>query len=354
MIRMRLHSTLTLAVLGLLWNVPAIRASEIDRMWMANLAKSERLQLRAYGQALSTGQMPYDGLTRMRQEMTRQGFYFEQGSASPVAGNMHIRPLLAWDPNINGGVLQDRFVLNDLMFEAAPAFRAKSGLVVGMSVGGLTRYAWDEGRLVELRGATEFGWSPAHEIYRTDAILSACSRNHLENWNFLDLCASSRHYWRELGTWSTYQASAELSTIVSAANSLHEISLRSSWDSTEDANYSQIDITLESVWSTAVTELNVAIGKRDSDPLSLYDSVSASVGWFALGRSWNIDTRIQRSGGGRFLGIPREDRVRGLGIATNLRPETSLRLGYLNSRSTAGTANYDQVTLDIRFDHLRW
>lgn len=351
---MRLRNSLPLISAGLLSSMLPLCADEIDRMWVAELAKSERLRLRAYGQALSTRQMPHTGLARMRQDMVQQGYYSDKGALSPVARDMHVRPLLAWDGNINGGVLQDRFVINGLIFEADPEIRAKSGLVVGISVGGLLRYAWDEGQIVEIRGATELGWSPEHEISRTDVMLSICSRNHLAGWNFLDLCATNRHYWRELGNASTDQASAEISRIVSMPNSIHEVSLSYSWEFTAKDTHNQLAVSVESIWDTVVTEVSVAIADPRSGAAALRNNASASASWFAYDRSWSIDVWMQQSEGSRFLGTPRKDDVRGIGIAADLRPGASLRLGYWDSRSTAGVANYDQVTLDVRFDHLRW
>jgi len=351
---MRLRDGVGLAFAILLMNAPPVFGGEIERMWVADLAGSERLGLLAYGEALSTGQMPRPGLARMRQEMTRQGYYFAGGPPSRVAGNIQVGPLLAWEGNINGGVLQDRFAIGGLIFQADPEFRAKSGLIAGISAGGLLRYAWAEGRLVEMRGAAELGWSPEHEISRTDLMLSICSRNHLAGWNFLDLCAIRRYHGRELGNASTDQASAEISRIVSAPNSIHEVSLRYAWESTADKNERQVGVSIESIWDRAVTEIAVAIGDPFSDAGFLRDRIDASVAWFAHDRSWSLDVWMQRSEGDMFLGVPRKDRLRGIGIATDLRPGTSLRLGYLDSSSTAGIANYDYVTLDLRFGYLRW
>jgi len=351
---MRLRESLQLAVAVLLVNAQPGGTDEIDRMWVAELASSERLRLRAYGQALSTGQLPRQGLARMRQDLIQQGYYFGGMPLSQVAGSMQVGPLLAWDGNINGGVLQDRFVLNGFVFEADPEFRAKSGVVAGLSAGGLLRYAWREGRLVEVRAATELGWSPKHEISRTDLTLSLCSRNHLAGWNFLDLCATSRHYWRELGDGSITQASAEMSRIVSTPNSIHEIGFRYVWEATSDTRQGQVAVSLESIWDRAVTSISLAIGDDFSGSSFPRDRIDASIGWIVLGRNRSLDAWAQRAEGGMFLGVPRVDHARGVGIATDLSPGTSLRLGYLDSRSTAGIANYDQVTLDIRFDYLRW
>lgn len=351
---MRFPDALRLAVTVLLLGVQAVPADEIDRMRAAGLSGSERLRLRAYGMALETGNMPRPALARMRRDMIWQGYYFDGGPLSLVAADAQAAPMLAWDGNINGGVLQDRFVLNGLVFESDPAFRAKAGIVAGAAAGGLLRFAWGVGRLIELQAAAEAGWSPRHGIGRGDLMLSVCSRNHVSGWNFLDFCALGRRYWRELGNGASHQLSAEFSRIFPARDSVHEVAVKYVWEPTDDAYPNQLSVSLASIWDRAATEISVTVDDPVAGATYAYNRVDASVGWLALDRGWSLDVWMQRAEGGMFLGVPRKDRARGIGIATDLRPGTSLRLGYLDSRSTAGIANYDQVTLDVRFDYFRW
>lgn len=351
---MRRARTGLFAALLLLLTAHPIAADAFDRMRIADLSGSERLRLRAHGQALSSHRLPPPSIARMRQDMTRQGYYFDGGPPILVARDIRAAPLIAWDGNINGGVLQDRFVLNGLVFEANPDYRARSGIVTGASAGALLRYAWGSGRLIELRSAAEIGWSAEHGIGRADLLLSVCSRNHLVGWSFLDLCATGQRYWRDLGQGSARQVSASVSHVVSAPESLHEIRLEYMRASTTGRDQDRIAVRVESVWDRALTEIALTLGEPLDDAVSLRYRFSAGVGWIAAERGWRLDLWTQRAEGGRFLGVPREDRARGIGLATDLRPGTSLRLGYLDSRSTAGIANYDQVTLDIRFASLRW
>lgn len=351
--RFRKGGLLSAAVLLLLGGQPAY-ADELDRMQIAGLSSSERLRLRAYGQALTAGKLPRSALTMMRQDMTRQGYYITKGRPELVARGVQAAPLLAWDGNINGGILQDRFVLNGLTFVGDPDFVAKSGIVVGLSTGGLLRYAWDTGRLVELQGAAEVGWSPEHEMGRTDMMLSVCSRNHLKGWSFLDLCTTGRHYWRELDEDSAWQISAAFTQIAPGPNSLHEIRLEYLRALTAGSDQDRVALSIESVWRRALTEIGVTLGEPLDDTISLRYRTDARVNWIAAGRGWSLDVWTQQAEGGMFLGVPREDRAGGIGLTTDLRRGTSLRLAYLDSRSTAGIANYDQITLDIRFDNLRW
>lgn len=346
--------TLALLLSLALASLPAL-ADVADRMQSALLSGSERLRLRAFGQALTEGQLSRPALNRMRQDMVAQGYYVDGGPPQLVARDIAIAPVLTWDGNVNGGVLQDRFTLNGWVFTADPGFRAKAGLVAGASVAGMARLAWGNGRLIELRGATEIGWSPRHDIGRADAMLAVCSRNHLRGWDFLDLCATGSRSWRDLGDDSAHRLGADFSRIVTAPHSLHEIKVGYALASTSgQKDQHRASLGLESVWNHAVTDFRLTLGRPVDGITVPRQRLDAGIAWLAAGRRWHVDLWHQRAEGGTFGRTARADRATGIGLEVDLRPGTALRLGYMDSRSTAEIATYDQFTLEIRLDRLRW
>lgn len=329
-------------------------ADELDRTRIVELSGSERLRLRAYGQALSSDTLPHSSLALMRQRMVRQGYYVDRGQAALVVQDAWVDPLLAWDGNINGGVLQDRFVWNGLVFEADQDFIAKSGVVAGASAGAVLRYAWDTGRIIELQGGAELGWSLAHDIGRTDLTLSVCSQNHLTGWNFLDLCAANHRSWRQLGSASTGQVSAVYSRIIPASHSLHELGFGYIHAFADETTQDRMIVSVESIWNRTLTKLTITLGEATDGTTALRNRIEAKIGWIAENRGWVLDIWSQQAKGDMFLGKERKDRAQGIGLTTDLPSGASLRLGYLESHSSAGIANYEQMTLDIRFGHFIW
>lgn len=344
-----------LACLALFIPTPlAVLADERDRMEMAIVAGHERLRLRAFGDHLSSAGLEAGELAVMQRDMISQGYYFDGGAPALVARDSWVAPMLAWDGNINGGVLQSRFAMNGLIFEADPEVQAKSGLVAGMVGGFSSRHAWQNGRVVQVDGLIETGWSPEHEIGKADAVLSACLQNHLSGWNFLDLCAVGSSYWRELDQGSAYQGSVAYSRVVAFEDGLHEISLRYVRASTTGPDQDRIGLMVDSIWNKAATRIGLTFGEGMSEETVLRQRAEFGISWIAMAREWRLDAWTQTYEGGAFLGVPREDRISSLSLSAELRPGMSLSLGYLDSRSTAGIANYDQVTMDIRFDRLSW
>lgn len=339
-------------VLGL---IPvATAAQDLERLRTATLAGSERLRLRAFGDALEQGVRSPEIAALLRRDMVRQGYYHSGGGPERVARAFQVAPVLAWDGNINGGVLRDRFVQNGFVFEADPASRAKAGLVVGGTVEAMLRYAWSEGRILQLQTGAEVAWSPRHGIGRADAVVSACSRNHLRGWTFLDLCADGYSSWRDLGTGRGHRLSAGVSAIAAAGGGLHELGLTLQRASTTARDQTRAALAVETIWPRLVTGATLMLGAPVAGATVPRQRLDLKVSGHVGQRRWGLELWGQRAAGGGFLGIPRKDRAWGIGVTTDLRPGMALRLGYADSVSTAPIATYSQVTLDVRFDRLRW
>lgn len=345
---------LGLLVLGAL-PVTEARAEKIDRAYLSLLSGSERLRLRAFGQALSARQLRPREVERMKSDMVRQGYYLDGFDLRPVATDLWVAPVLSWDSNINGGVRQDKFWLNGLLFEADPAYRAKKGMVGGAAAGGVARIAWDNGRLLEFGAQGEAAWSPDYNLWRTDTMLSVCSRNHVAGWSFLDLCSKGMRSTRELGNSSAYEHSISYSQVVSGADSLHELGLTlSRFDSVDQARQNRATVSVESIWNKLVTDISFTKGQDVPDETVLDWRIDLGASWYWAGRAWEVQFWRQNASGSYFLGVPRHDESVGIAVAADIRPGITLRLGYARNESTAGIANYDQVMLDVKFNRLRW
>lgn len=339
-----------LAILWLMLAPVSAEAQDLDRLRTASLAGSERLRLRAFGDALERGVRSAEIAGQLRRDMTRQGYYHDGGGAEVVARAFRVAPLLAWDGNTNGGVLRDRFIVNGFAFEADPAYRAKSGLVVGGTAEAILRLAWAEGRIVQLQASAELAWSPRHRIGRGDVAVSACSRNHLAGWTFLDLCAAGFGSWRDLGSGRAHRLSADVSAIGAAGGALHEVGLSLQRASSTARDQNRVAVSVESIWRAAVTDVTMTLGAPVPGATVPRQRLDMKVTGLIAQRRWSLDVWRQRASGGGFLGVPRADRSWGIGLATVIRPGMSLRMGYADSTSTAPIATYSQITLDVRFD----
>lgn len=329
-------------------------ADPSDLAGVSGLAWSDAIRLRALGAAASENQLD-SGLTRaLQRELELQGYYSPRHQITPIARQVWLMPLLAWDGNINGGMMKDRFDFNGLIFEADPSYRAKAGVVLGGSLGGMSRLAWDEGRWIDLQAQAEIGYSPKHDVARQDLWLQACSRNHLTGWNFLDLCASGNRSFRELGNDQSHRLEAEFRHVAASSTGLHEVGIKLARVDSRSRDQNRIGFSLESLWDKGATQIAVTLGEEIPDATVLRQRVDFGIKSKVLDRNIGMDLWGQMANGSAFLGRFREDKTWGIGVSADLRPGIDLRLGYSDSRSTAAIADYQQITLDLRFDPLKW
>jgi hypothetical protein len=332
----------------------AAHADPVARAQMAAAAGSERLRLFALGKLLDTGAAPRGAVVQMKQDLIRQGYYTDAPKGGLIALQGWADGLLSYDGNINGGVLRESFNFGGLVFETDPAYRAKAGVLIGLTAGGAARYAWSNGRYLEARLQGAAAWSPAHEITRSSVDYSLCSRNHLTGWYFLDLCQSGSSEERDLGSRQSSETAVTLSQLFARDTADHEISATIASTSTETGRQPLVTLSWGAVWDQAVTRLTLTKAAPIEDEIALNFRLNAEVQWLWRGRLVGLSLWHQQAEGGSFLGTPRRDQASGIGLSYQARPKLTLQLGYMANRSSAEFFSYDEVTLAAQYDARRW
>ena len=332
----------------------AAHADAMDRARIAAMAGSERMQMFAFGKWLDTGEAPRSAVLQMKQAMISEGFYYEPGTRRLIATEAWIAPVLSYDGNINGGVLQDSFILNGFVFEADPAFRAKAGVVLGFSGGGVARLALANGRYVEMRARGEAVWSPEHQIGRHSGELALCSRNHLAGWSFADLCQSVSATERELGASVSQETALSVTRLFQTAAAYHEISAELARSIYDTGDQPSVTLSWAAIWDHAATRLSLTRAAAIRGETALDYRIAADVQWLWQGRAIGLGLWHQRAAGGSFLGTPREDRATGLSLSYQFRPGMTAQIGYSVNQSSVDFFDYAQASVNMRFDALRW
>lgn len=317
----------------------------------AALATSERLRLRVRGDAMTAAVLSEPGFRAFQRDMRLQGF----DGTGLTERRLSAAPLLAFDENINGGLMEDRLWLNGWLFVADPALKAKSGLVAGGTLGGSLRHAWSEGRSLSLSAVSELAWSPRHHIGRGDLMLRTCALNHLQGWSFLDLCATGQRSFRQHSTQSHLDLNLSLHQILATPLGYTDASLSLS-SARPEGERAQTRITLGagSLWSFGATDFALTLGRRVEGETRLRHRISAGVTLLPRGRPVTLDLAQEVSSDGSFAGIARHDRVTSARISAPLSAGISAGLGLVRARSTVSIASYDRVSFELRFhDWLR-
>lgn len=338
---------LAAALALLLLALPAL-ADPLARARMAGLAPSDRLHAYALARGLAAerGARPLAGA--LRQALTGLAFYHD-GAPAVIRAQARATPVLAWDANINGGYLNDRFTIGNLVFAIDPARRARAGLLLGLSFGAEARLAWGPGRYVEVQAGGEALWSPEHRMGRASAGVSACLRNHLRGWTFADLCASASQGWRVLSQGTGASASAGLSTLLTAGPAHHEFSLRLARLAQPEGPQTEASIGWGAVWNRAASEVTLTVLSPVPGESVPRRRAAADVSWLAAGRPVTLGLRWQEAWGGMLLGRPRADETLAVSVGLRPRPGLSLELVHQATRSTHDLFSDRRTGVSVRW-----
>ncbi len=337
-------------VLALLLMLTAAQASAdaFSRARLAPLIGSERLRLFTYGQALNTRTAP-PALTRaMRQGLERSGFYHE-GAPALIARDLRFTPVLAWDENINGGYFNDTFNLYGLSFQVDPANLARAGLVLGGRLGGEARLAWGPGRLLDFSASAEVGWSPRHDIGRGNAQLSACARNHLTGWTFADVCATAQAGRRSLSSSHSTAVSASLAHLFATGAAYHEVTVELERLHLAEGGQNTVSLGWNAVWNRATTGLSLTLGEPIPGQNATRARVSAQASWLWGSRPVTLSAWHMQASGGMLMGLPRQDRLTGIGLTLQPRPGLSVELMHQVTTSSIDLFAEARTGLSVRF-----
>ena len=337
-----------LLIVALAGTAPAL-ADAMDRARMAPLASSERLRLFTFGRALHGPNPSQTVTTALRRSMERTGFYHQQGGLALLGHSLRFSPVLAWDDNINGGYFNDTLEIFGLPFQVNPDNLARSGLVLGGRVDGSVRLVYAEGRYLDLTANTEAAWSPRHQIGRANAALSACARNHVSGWTFADVCVTAAGGWRELSSSTSTAVSTKLSQLFATTAATHQVSVEVERSQLSIGAQTSVTLGWASVWNRATSDLSLTLGAPIPGAAATRARLSARTSWIWHNRPVTLSAWHMRSSGGMLLGMPREDRLTGLGVSVQARPGMSVDLMHQVTRSTVSLFDESRTGITVRF-----
>jgi hypothetical protein len=333
---------------------PVAKADLRERAQIAGIIGSDRLRMFTYGKLLETHAAPRAVVVRMKQAMVRQGFYYDPGANRIIAAEAWAAPVLSYDGNINGGTLQDSFSYNGLVFDADPESRAKAGVVMGLSAGGIARLAWANGRYFEGQLRAEAVWSPKYNIGRSSTALGVCSRNHVTEWTFLDLCHTTSTVNRELRASTSQQTALSMTRLFQTDLASHEMTFEVARAQDADGYQPLATLTWAAVWDRAATKLSLTKAEPKRFDTALRDRIAADVQWLWGGRAVGVTLWQQRASGGYFLGSSRSDIATGISLSYQLRPNITAQIGYSTNHSNIDFFDVTQTSVNFRFNALQW
>ena len=274
---------------------------------LTQLVTSERLRTYALARGLAAGGPDLGTALDLKQLLRRQGFYMDETGWQRLAADQAFYPQLSYVPNMNGGSPQERLEFRGVTFDLRDDLVARGGLAVGATYDGLLRYGWDSGRYLQLQAQLGGLYAPGPDLGRTRARLALCSRNHLTDWHFVDLCLNHYEDHRDLQDVTRDEATVSVSTLFERSASRHEVGLSLSRRSDEDRLRSLAEVGLESVWASSATRLSFEYGAPTGDETGALLTAAGEIRWPAAGQVVGLGLSLSRSPKTLFLGEDRRD-----------------------------------------------
>lgn len=336
--------------IGLLHALPLAAQDKIPVLRSSASSGSERLALYSFTEHLKqtkdiavlnivNNQMQRLAFPIFDNGKSQNGLLFKQGMISPI---------FSYDDNINGGNRNSDFEVGGFNFSGDPKFLAKEGIVVGAEVGGALRYAYGRGRYLDLSAGVSAVYSPKYDIEKYALGLSACSRNHIQGWTFLDFCARANRQITDLDSSTSYSISSTGTQLFSFAGYDHELSLGIQKNFSED--FDQKTASLEIVTSLGKPgsiSLGLEVGETVKGKNSLRDRISLGYRTNFKDRPLNFALSRTTFDGGTFFGQTRKDESYALSVRTSLSPRVSIGLTARKNDSTVDFYSYDSISLDV-------
>lgn len=113
---------------------------------------------------------------------------------------LSLTPILKFDDNINGGNKSDQIVFsNGLTLNFPEDSLAKGDVLAGFQLSSGARMFYSRGRYLDINAGVGKSWGIQTHLSQLNWNASACSRNHVAGWSFVDLCATHTGKQKSLG-----------------------------------------------------------------------------------------------------------------------------------------------------------
>ena len=261
------------------------------------------------------------------------------------------RPTIGWSTNINGGNPDEPLTLGTLTFEGDEELVRKDGVLVGVNAGFGGRYIYGEGRYLNYKLSAGYAHSPEHGIGVARTGASICSKNHIKNWWYVDICGNTNRVRKDITDETNSNFNLTVSKIFSSAPQTHnQFSMGANRYFAEGYEQNQVTLGFDTIHSNGVfTGLNFTLGKGVENKLATRRSITARVGVLLASKPLSLSVTYSEAEGGVLLGIERNETTRSISVSYPIWRSLSASVGYRVTDSTIKYFDEVEPTLGIQF-----
>lgn len=281
------------------------------------------------------------------------------GSSRPRkhSSSWSLRPVLAYDANVNNGFANDAIAIGGLEFLVDEKYRRRSAAVAGVSLGG--NHVWGLSKKVSLHvdhtaryvhalGANYDKWAYA---------LQPCLNYFVSAATRAFACAAAERSVTELSARSEESASLGMShayTVGSYINSSQLTIMRSAIDSGID--YFQNSVTYQHqvlLGNAMLLSGRIKFSEGVDGVFSGRESFHLSAAKLVAGRRYEASIFQENRRGGSFLNEPRKETLRGIVVSARLSDALGVRVGRMWNEASNNFHDDQFTILDVNLNLLK-
>ena len=273
----------------------------------------------------------------------------QQAKAAPpvmLSYRADLRPIVAYDGNINAGFPGDKIYLGDYPLTIAAENRAKAGMVFGAEASLTTRFALAPGNTLDL---TAYGAQSHSFDYGLDVLnagLSACDAHYWGRTTWTELCLGDTFSQRDTTPERERFASIGISKVFASRLGFHEA--RATLQTSKRARYDKASLSLQLITARAglgALNLRLDFGERVNRYNTRLFGATVALTRPVAGVRTTLFAGYAREAGGALLGTPRQDDIFSLGFNRKIAKHAEVTLRLSQHQSTIPA--YDSLAVDL-------
>ncbi len=280
--------------------------------------------------------------------MKRDGLAHRKGeSPRKLAAEFTIKPLLAYDSNLNNGLPGSEFAIGDLNFVVDEESVAKKGITLGIAASGYSLYSIAPKQTVTFKIAASYEYAPEHDLDKTGINASTCLQSHVARWTWINSCGGYRYLKKTSETEEKY-ASIRGTQMFSSALGHHEASIAFERGFREDYTKSRATFSLLSaVKGVGAVHTGIRWGEHIEQRHTTLSGATIALTRPVFGKTTSISFDYYRAGGGTHFGQPRTDHTYTLMVRRPINEHIIASVGYQVNDSNIDFYGEHQILLGL-------
>lgn len=266
--------------------------------------------------------------------------------------NLSVFPFINYSSNLNGGNPKGALQLGNATYTSNSLLEKRSGLLAGLGANASLRSYTGYGKYIDTQGSLAISKALESDDYILFTLLNACSKNHLKNWWFIDVCAHAQNEEKEISSFEKQTLNLSFAKIFDGdVGSFHLIRGGISRNSENNIDQNQHFFALQSIWPKGYsTSIQLTLGEDVPNQLSLKNKVDAEVrlSQFKID-NLSLQLSYEQKDGGFLLGFPRDDQQSAISLAFSLNENIEISVGYSNVDSSIDYYDQSSPFISVNF-----